>query len=116
MGLRNRKKDSDGSETGKVESQESTEKAGTTKQKKSFDVEAKIAKIQASKMPESQKVAFIQRLKIDNASESVKISFAVYCQRKKIKPHLRVPMQAYPPAKGVRSAPFEVWEEIYKNF
>ena len=82
----------------------------------SFDVEAKIKKIEASKLSDAEKSAYIRKLKNDAAPESTKISFAVYCQRKKIKPHHREPMQSYPSAKGVTSASFEVWEELYKNF
>lgn len=82
---------------------------------KSFDVDAKIAKVEASKMPDSQKSELIKKLKNESSTDSL-ISFSVYAQRKKIKAYLRDPMRSYPPAKGVASATFEGWEEIYKNF
>jgi len=112
MGLRDEKKDSGV----KAEKSNNKESKSTKVEAKSFDVETKVAKIKASKMPEAQKEQYIRNLQIGDADEGTKISFAVYCQRKKVKPHLRVPMQAYPSAKGVESAPFGVWEEIYKNF
>ena len=104
MGLRNRDK-----------GLESEAKASATGKKASFDVETKIAKIEASKMPDAQKAELVKKLK-DEASTDSLISFAVYAQRKKIKVYLRDPMKSYPPAKGVDRATFEGWEEIYKNF
>lgn len=86
------------------------------KSAKSFDVEAKIKKIEDSKLTEAEKSAYIRKLKNEAAPEGLKISFAVYCERKKIPLRHREPMKFYPAAKGVMSCTFEGWEEIYKNF
>ena len=82
---------------------------------RSFDVEAKIKKIEESKMPDEQKETLVRDLKISE-SEGAAISFAVYCQRRNVAPHVRVPMQSYPKAKGMKMASLEAWDEVYKNF
>lgn len=111
VGLKKPKKGSSDSEFAEKEEGvvEATAKVG-------FDVEAKVEKIKASKLSDAEKDAYIRKLKSKAAAQSEKISFAVYAQKKSIKPHMREPMQAYPAAKGVKSAPFEVWEDIFKNF
>ena len=109
MGMRRDKQGS--SDSGSKASPE-----GKGEKVKGFDVDAKIKKVEESKMPDDQKTKLIRKLKTDSAEKGDLISFAVYCQRKKVKLSLRDPMKSYPSAKGVRSATFEGWEEIYKNF
>ncbi len=100
----------------KASDSEAKEEKKESAVKKGFDIEAKVKQIEESRLPQAEKDAYIRKLKNDNAEKSQKISFAVYCQRKKVKPHLREAMTHYPAAKGVKSCTFEGWEEIYKNF
>lgn len=70
-----------------------------------------------SKMPEAQKLEYLKQIgAIAEESESDKIPFLVYSKIKKIPVSLHNAMLAYPKAKGVKAATFQVWEEIFKSF
>jgi len=79
-------------------------------------LEDKIKTIQDSRMPESQKAEYIERL-IPKKDENVnRIPFSVYVKIRKIRKALVSGMIAFPKAKGVTVASLEEWDEIYKNF
>jgi len=111
MGLGSKKSSKEPSSGYSEPKEEKKEKKATN-----FDVETKIKKVEASKMPDDQKEEYIRKLKSDAAPKGKLISFAVYANIKKISAKYHQPMKSYPSAKGVASATLEGWDEIYKNF
>jgi hypothetical protein len=79
-------------------------------------VEAKIKKIEASKMPDAQKKEYIAKLKGEQAPKGDGVTFVVYANVRKIKESLRPGMLAFPKAKGVLRATLHEWDEIFKGF
>ena len=86
------------------------------KEKRKVDLDAKIKKIEASNMPEAQKVEYIAKLKGEAAESGDKVTFAAWANVRKIKESLRPGMLAFPKAKGVLRASMHEWDEIYKGF
>lgn len=109
-------------ETPPVSEADATAEAKAYEKKKevaaSFDVEKKIKEIEASKLPESEKKAYIARLtgnKSDPAAVN-RVPFTVWANRRNIRQNIRVGMLAFPKAKGVANATFEEWDTIFKDF
>lgn len=99
-----------------VKDKKSEPAPGPKKEKRKVDLEAKIKKIEASNMPEAQKVEYIAKLKGDAVEAADKVTFAVWANVRKIKESLRPGMLAFPKAKGVLRASMHEWDEIYKGF
>lgn len=86
------------------------------KEATSFDVEAKIERIMASDMPEYQKLEYAESLKPAVKEKKDCVPFSVYASVKGIPEHIRNAMKSFPPAKGMGLAPFEKWDQVYKDF
>ena len=71
--------------------------------------------IRASKMPEAQKLAYIESLN-PKVVDPKSISFDVYAKLKKIVLTKHRAMKAYPKAVGVEFATPAQWDEIFKEF
>jgi hypothetical protein len=80
-----------------------------------LDLEKKIAAIEASALPDSQKREYLKSLGIGVEKESG-VPFSVYCKARKIEASRHAAMLAFPKAKGVRLASLEKWDEIFKDF
>lgn len=80
-----------------------------------FDLEKKIAAIEASDLPDSQKKEYLKSLGIGVVKESG-VTFSVYAKVRKIEPSRHSAMLAFPKAKGIRLASLEKWDEIFKEF
>jgi hypothetical protein len=80
-----------------------------------FDVEAKMAKVRESKIPDEDKEKLLRKLG-SASSEAQKIRFGAYANMKGISQKMRAAMQAYPKARDIVSATVEQWDEILKGF
>lgn len=80
-----------------------------------FDLEKKVAAIEASDLPDSQKKEYLKSLGIGVVKESG-VTFSVYAKVRKIEPSRHSAMLAFPKAKGIRLASLEKWDEIFKEF
>ncbi len=83
-----------------------------------FDLEKKIEAIKASAMPEKQKDAYIAELSGSKSDPTAvdRVPFTVWANSRNIRASVRVGMLAFPKAKGVASATFQEWDEIFKDF
>ncbi len=89
--------------------------AKTKAVKPKLDIEKKIKAIKESKMPESQKEAYLERLGVKK--EDIKaISLKIYLAKKGIDSGLLAAYQAYPLAKNISLATPSEWDEIFKKF
>lgn len=80
-----------------------------------FDLDKKVAEIEASNLPDSQKVEYLKSLGIGVVKESG-VTFSVYAKVRKIEQSRHSAMLAFPKAKGIRLASIEKWDEIFKEF
>jgi hypothetical protein len=80
-----------------------------------FDLDKKIAAIEASNLPDSQKAEYLKSLGIGVVKESG-VTFSVYAKVRKIEQSRHSAMLAFPKAKGIRLASLEKWDEIFKEF
>lgn len=80
-----------------------------------LDLQKKIADIEASSLPESQKREYLKSLGVGVEKESG-VPFSVYAKARKIEASRQKAMLAYPKAKGVRLASLQKWDEIFKDF
>lgn len=81
-----------------------------------FDPEQKAKVIMDSRLPESEKAKYLDRLGLTQVEEKIGVPFNVYARLKKIPAGLQNAMLAYPKAKGVESATQKQWDEIFKEF
>lgn len=78
-----------------------------------FSVEKKVAEILASKMPESQKKDYIQRLTGNNPDLSG-VPFIVWANVRKIRESTRAGMAVT--CASVKTKTLVEWDEFFKNF
>lgn len=95
--------------------EESFEEKIEVKPVSKFDLEKKVAAIEASDLPDSQKKEYLKSLGIGVVKESG-VTFSVYAKVRKIEPSRHSAMLAFPKAKGIRLASLEKWDEIFKEF
>lgn len=81
-----------------------------------FDVEAKIERIMASAMPESQKAEYVEMLRPAVKEKQDCVPFSVYAIVKGIPDYISKSMQSFPPAKGTKLASLKEWDQVYKDF
>jgi hypothetical protein len=82
---------------------------------KKFSKEEKIKAIKSSKMPDSQKQAYISELEGEKV-EKKGVPYAVYAKVKGIPSDMQKAMLAFPKAKGIEVATLKQWDEIFKDF
>jgi hypothetical protein len=80
-----------------------------------FDLDKKVAAIEASNLPDSQKAEYLKSLGIGVVKEDG-VTFSVYAKVRKIEHSRHSAMLAFPKAKGIRLASLEKWDEIFKEF
>jgi len=86
------------------------------KVEKGFDVKAKADLINASKMPEKQKMACLEQIGVINKAKPNGIPFNIYARIRKIPMSMHGAMKVYPKAKGVKLAKIDQWDCIFENF
>lgn len=115
MGRRVRGTEAEGTEAPAAASQ-TTAPAGEV-QAVPLSVETKVEQIKASNLSDSEKEAYIRRLRGGASAEDAnRVPFNVYANVRQIKRERRDGMLAYPPAAGVVTASMTVWDEIFKDF
>jgi len=76
----------------------------------------KIKAIQDSKMPESQKNAYLKEMGVVVEAVQEGVPFSVFAKIKNIPGTMHKAMMVYPKVKGVRLASVQKWEELLKDF
>jgi hypothetical protein len=79
-------------------------------------LETKADAIRRSKMPESQKIQYLQEIGFLPKTEQKGVPFSVYAKVRKISKWHHSAMCAYPGAQGISLATLKEWDEIFKNF
>lgn len=86
------------------------------KAEKGWSVESKAAAIRSSKMPESQKMEYLQEIGAEPKPALAGIPFPVYAKIRNIAKSRHSAMLAYPKAKSISLAALEEWDAIFKDF
>lgn len=80
-----------------------------------FSVDAKIEAIKSSRLPESQKGAYIAAL--SGSKEDVEaVTLDVYLRVKKKSESVKAGMKAFPKAKAIARATVAEWDSVFANY
>ena len=78
--------------------------------------DSKAKAIMESKLPESEKHAYMVRLGLVDIEIEKGIPFKIYAKIKQIPKHLHEAMMVWPKAKIIKLASREQWDKIFKDF
>jgi len=80
------------------------------------NLDAKVKSIMESKLPESEKQAYLVRLGVIKEEKQTGIPFKVWAKIRKIPHNLHEAMIAWPRVKGREKASLQEWDKLFKDF
>ena len=80
------------------------------------NVDAKVKSIMESRLPDSEKQAYLVRLGVVKEEEQTGVPFKVWAKIRKISHNLHEAMMVSPRAKGREKASLQEWDQLFKDF
>lgn len=90
-------------------------KSYSRKKKSDFDVKKKLAEIEKSKLPKSEKERYAAMLQ-ENEDKKSGVPFSVYANARNLKRGELAGKEALAKAKGKESLTLKEWDEFFKKF